>query len=58
MLLTYPGGGPPKPGGGGNGIPGGAPGKPGGRKPGEDRAYREEQMAWEGAVAKEVPLKK
>ena len=25
---------------------------------GEDRAYREEQMAWEGAVAKEVPLKK
>lgn len=29
--LTNPGGGPPKPGGGGKGIPGG---KPGGRKPG------------------------
>lgn len=31
---TYPGGGPPKPGGGGKGMPGGPPGKPGGRKPG------------------------
>ena len=28
---AYPGGGPPKPGGGGKGMPGG---KPGGRKPG------------------------
>jgi hypothetical protein len=33
---TYPGGGPPKPGGGGKGIPGGIPGgrKPGGGPPG------------------------
>jgi hypothetical protein len=31
ISMAYPGGGPPKPGGGGNGIPGG---KPGGLKPG------------------------
>lgn len=34
VVRTHPGGGPPKPGGGGKGMPGGAPGKPGGLNPG------------------------